>query len=93
MNKEEIKVLSAVESIYYEWDVISDEILNPSVSMNGSCIIVEYLGMTIWNSENDERKFDETRNRYENIGCFLRKKINEINRKVGAILISEVADE
>jgi hypothetical protein len=93
MNKEEIKVLSAVESIYYEWDVVSDEIQNPEVVMDGSCVIVKYLGMIIWCSENDDRKFDEVRNRYENIGCFLRKKINEINRKVGAILISEVADE
>ena len=50
---------------------------------NGFCIIVEFLGQEIWNSENDEREcqnqcIDEDEVIYEPLEPYLRTRTNEI---------------
>ncbi len=50
-----------------------------------SCI--EFLGIMIWNEENDERHYDEEIDDYEPLEPFLRRKAIEIIKKVSAIRI------
>jgi len=54
------------------------------MSTNGDFFSVDFLGIQIWNSEDDCRELDES-DEYEPLEPYLRKKINEHIRKLKMI--------
>jgi hypothetical protein len=48
---------------------------------------IEYLGLTIWNSEDDDREFIVNSDSYEPMEDFLKYKINSINKMIKKIKI------
>lgn len=48
----------------------------------GHQVVVEFLGECLYNSENEEREFDEDKNDYEPIGPYLRTKANKLITKL-----------
>lgn len=56
-------------------------------STEGSCISVEFLGNHLWDSDNDEREFNEEVNDWEPIYPFLLKKVKERIEIIGSIKI------
>jgi hypothetical protein len=73
------KIVEAVNSI--ETDIFEStggvEYLNVSVSTNGFCAIVEFVGIQIWNSEQDDEP--------ENMEILLRRLIKEEIAKINLI--------
>ena len=48
---------------------------------------IEFLNMTLWNSEEDEREFDEEANEWEPLEPFLRNEINKIIQELSKIKV------
>lgn len=45
---------------------------------DGNCMIVKWLGETIWNSENDERYFSEEKDDWEPLKPYLKLKCKRL---------------
>lgn len=41
---------------------------------DGLCVIIKFLGNTIWSSENDERDYVDNEDEYEPLAPFLRRE-------------------
>lgn len=61
--------------------------LELNVITNDHYIKVKYIGITVWFSLEDERKYDEEKDCYESLFGFLKSKINAINKALGKIYI------
>lgn len=93
MNQGYKDALAAVEELNESlYEKYGDECPMLSVVWAGNCYT--FIGLTIgeielpiWNSENDERKFDEDSNSYEPLKEFISRKYNEIKTKLSAINI------
>ena len=83
MNEAEItiteleKIVAEIEMDIHE--ATGKDHFNVLVSSNGSCIIIDFIGIRIWDSENDDRDYiDDGHNHiYEPIRNFIRARINE----------------
>ena len=49
-----------------------------SYHCNGAGTVVEFLGINIWSSEDDERKWDEAGNEQESLELFLRSEVKKL---------------
>jgi hypothetical protein len=73
------------------FDQLETKIKNPeeislSFNSNGYIVIVKYLGVTIWNSEDDGRKYDYDLDDYEEtLKSYLIKQVNLINNVIKEI--------
>lgn len=56
-------------------------------SGDGTNLIIEYLGFKIWNSNDDQRKFDEQKNDYEPMEPYLINKIYDINELIAELIV------
>jgi hypothetical protein len=46
-------------------------------------IIIEYLGIRLWDSDNDDREYlDEDIDEYENLENYIRKEFNKISTRL-----------
>lgn len=66
------QIADAIEREYSEY-----YLFHLSITTDGFSTIVEYLGFTIWSSDDDERQEIEE-DVYEPLEVFLKRKINEI---------------
>lgn len=48
------------------------------IDSNGDIHMISFMGIMLWNSEEDEREFIDAKNDYEPLKPFLNKKINEL---------------
>lgn len=78
MEKELIELLRAVASIESDiYDLIeNDEQVYLLIESSSFACRVSFLGIHLWDSENDERCFDDEKG-YEPLEPFLRKAINK----------------
>lgn len=77
------KTLNAVASINGDlFEKHEDDCEQLDFQSNGFQYIVKWLGVIIYNSDNDERAFDEAKNEYEPIELFLRKECDKIVKKL-----------
>ena len=86
MNRETI--LDIVDQIQYDIYTSSGECeeLELILTSNGDMIIIEYLGIRIWHSEDDERKeIDPFTGQLEDLENYLRERIAAWNKKIGSI--------
>lgn len=78
------KIEEAVRSI--EEDIQEQtgcEYLNTTLESNGFCVLVSFIGIQIWNSDDDDRKdLDVDGEEKEHIEIHLRKKIKEEIKKL-----------
>jgi hypothetical protein len=51
-----------------------DTELDYTLHSNGSIIVIKFMGVQIWNSDSDEREFNEDLNEYEDLKFFIIKK-------------------
>ena len=87
------EALRTVKKVNFDLRDIQDE--NPIIydlveyKTNGFCEMIDYLGLTIWDSENDGYEWNEETNEYDysKFEPYIRNKINEINEFVGKIKI------
>tara|TARA_Y100000310_G_scaffold299375_1_gene334187 strand:+ start:2022 stop:2288 length:267 start_codon:yes stop_codon:yes gene_type:complete len=63
------------------------EYFDINVITNGWCMIVEFLNIQLWSSEEDDREFDEVLNEHESIEGFLRKAIRGELDKMKKIVV------
>ncbi len=61
--------------------------LEIKLETNDNCIKIYYLGFCIWFSLEDERNYNEKKDCYESLVCFLKRKVNAINEALGKIFI------
>ena len=79
------QALAAVSAINDDMDQESDSQFHlVELRTTGYAILVQWLGRTVWSSEDDERAFDEERNEYEPLEPFLRRACAELARNVSA---------
>ncbi len=68
------------------------EYFNISLITNGLVIIIQFIGIEIWNSENDDREEfendDKTDCYYEDLEGFIRKRIMDEIKKLNKIDVS-----
>ena len=55
------------------------------IMSNWFCTKITFLSYDIWNSEDDEREFNEEKGEYEPLESYLRKKVCEILMALSAI--------
>lgn len=88
-DKELKELLDAVENLNYElWDKIEPDTWNFgfSYSTNGNVDNVDLFGLSVWDSENDERLYlDEINNKREDFETFLRRRTNEMLDKLSLV--------
>lgn len=93
MNQELIETLDKITWEILEnnpeFDKFSEEwgitVLNIKYAAAYGFTSVDCVSFNIWNSENDEREFDEDENEYESWDTYFRRKINELidNKIIG----------
>lgn len=74
------RYIDIVEGLNLElFDRCEDELVADAVTLNsnGYAVVIEFLGLTIWSEENDEREYDYETDTYEPLIPFLLKKIDE----------------
>lgn len=89
-NEDElIEIVKAVESIQFDVFDSTDgvEYYNISVETNGFSVMVNFLGICVWDSEIDLRKYDEDNDTYEPIEQCLRRNINDELKKINSIAV------
>ena len=75
--KEILDVVTILEQEAYEASDGKTEYLNFEVITNGNCTLVNFIGINLWNSEDDDRGFDDKTNKYEPFEGYLRRRLNE----------------
>jgi hypothetical protein len=80
MNKNEL-LIEAFQAVFNINENISESTIDQGesvypliLSTDGLTLQVEFLGMSIWNSEEDEREFNEEKNEYESLELFMISK-------------------
>lgn len=53
------------------------EYFNIVATSNGFCTRVSFIGIELWNSEDDQREYIEDKDEYEPMETYLRRTINE----------------
>lgn len=76
VNCLEIEVFEQTEGVEY---------LNFELTTNGFYTMINFLGITIWSSENEEREYDEETDSYEPMEVYLRRALNEELDKIRKI--------
>lgn len=61
------------------------EYFNFQVTTNGSVTEIQFVGICLWNSEIEDREFNETTDSYEPMEPFLRKRLNEELQKLSVL--------
>ena len=51
-----------------------------SITTTGSCSTIEFGGLTLWNDQDDDRKFDNKTGGYEDMEKFLKRKLKTIGK-------------
>ena len=54
-------------------------------SSDGYYQVIEFMGITLWNDDDDMREYDEEEDDYEPLEPFLRKRINSIMQTLSLI--------
>jgi len=49
-----------------------------TVSTDGTVLCVQFLGTTLWNSDTEDRAWDDEADSYEPMEPYLRRKLNEL---------------
>ena len=70
-----IEIVNVLEQDVYE-KTEGIEYLNFEVVTNGFATMVNFIGLTIWNSEDDEREYCEETDSYEPMEKHLRRVLN-----------------
>jgi hypothetical protein len=83
MNNEIEKVLTSINDDIY--NIYDDGEILLSLKTNGYCEILEFLGVVIWCSDNDERYFNEKINEYEDLELYIRKEMKKVIDKISII--------
>ena len=80
-----VEIIYAIELEIYEQTKC--EYFNICLINNGIVTIVKFIGIEIWNLDNDERKYEDTGTDlvYEDLEGFIRKRIMDEIRKLNKI--------
>ena len=78
MNYEEI--VNELNCDLYEKHSETD--YNFNYRTNGFVEVISFDDFVLWNSEEDERSYDEQKNEYEDMISFIKKKFNEFADKL-----------
>jgi len=75
---------------YYIWDKYPEGketkfYVDLCVSYDGNVVLINYLGQAIWNSEDDERHFEEGKDWWEPLLPFIVNLINEIHAEMKVV--------
>jgi len=86
-NDDIIKIVNRLNDELYDQNpiLISNYGIYLEFSSVGYSSIIKFLDIVIWDEDNDERDFDESKNEYEPLKFFLIRKINDILEKLGKI--------
>ena len=87
MTKKEIDAFDAVEKINNDIQSNINGVHLLEIESTGMQTIVKWLGVCLWNSDDDARTFNEEKNDYEPIEEFLRKKGRKLAESVSKQLI------
>lgn len=73
-----IEIIDVVNTLEQEvYETTDNEYLNFKVITNGVYTGVEFIGIALWNSEDDERGFNDKTNKHEPFEEYLRRRLNE----------------
>jgi hypothetical protein len=70
--------LEAVLNIQEDLDFEERDFVLLELKTNGYAILIEFMGVQVWNSDDDGRGLDTRGNYSESIEGYVRKKINSI---------------
>lgn len=79
--KEENEIIEAIGNINNNFIEVSEENgydYQLELISNGNTFVIRWLDITIWNSDDDSRQFDEDKNEYEPLEQFLKKRIKQL---------------
>ena len=76
--------ISEINGELYE-QTKEDDYIQVSLSTNGYCQIVEFAGIRIWDSEENDRLVDDDEEYTESMEMCLRRNIMQMVRKIGQI--------
>jgi hypothetical protein len=85
------EIIEAIADLNCEiYDQIENDYIYLEYSTNSFSDIIDFLGIQIWNSENDERRYiDEENDVKEDLEIYLRKEINKIIDELQKIKLNE----
>ena len=83
-------VVDLIEKLNYElYSIDEDLVINNGICFeyvsSGTVDIINFLGITIWNSEDDDRIFCNVINKYEPLDEYVRRKTNELLNRISNI--------
>ncbi len=84
--KEAISVVTEMNFELYDLCEASPMI---AIETNGMGMIITFLGEILWSYEDDDRKFDEDKNEYEDLSNYLKIKINKVIEGLHVIKFKE----
>ena len=72
------EIAQVVQNLEIEiFEQTGKEYLNLEMSTNGMVTIISFLGIQLWNSDDDMRSYDEEKDEYEPLENYLVRAINE----------------
>ena len=74
-NKKVLKTISKINDEF--WVQTENEEIYLDFHSNGMFCLVKFLGVVLWNSENDERRYFDS-DKLEDLEVYLRRKINSL---------------
>ena len=79
-----LEAVRIVDDINEElWESASDIDLYLNINYSNGRTIVEFFGIRLWDSDNDDRDYiDEDCNEYENLENYVRKEFNKISTRL-----------
>ena len=87
LNKDFMELFDAVGYIQDDIYDTSSEDYHIKIITNGYAGIIEFLGIVIWSSEDDERKFSIKKDKYESFEKFLRRRIGKELKQIKKIKV------
>jgi len=89
--EELIKIDAIVNDINVElFNITKEEDIELWYESNGSRVIVRFCGMKLWDSENDDREYNEELDEYEDLEYYIRKEFNKISIRLPKVYVSKV---
>lgn len=81
-------IIKIIDSINYDLFELNGEQIDFDLSLEYSyCHIIKFLGVVIWDEDNEEREWIEEKNDYEDLEQFLRTKIKLLIHKISSLKI------
>lgn len=73
------EIVEIVQELEHEvWEKTEGvEYFNFEVITNGTTLVISFIGIILWSSEEDDREYYEERDSYEPMEPFLRRRLNE----------------